>query len=109
MDRSNAIVFDLETLNAENASLSRFLETIQNELATLESLSFALCEHLRSSLPQQDVSDCIDSQTVSCDIAPFLRVTCLNMRLREKLRYCHYTVEEIESKLLSLSDILGKP
>ena len=108
MDRSNTIVFDLETLNAENASLSRFLETIQNELATLESLSFALCEHLRSKIPQ-DVPDCIDSQTVSYDIAPLLHATRLNMRLREKIRQCHGTVDEIEAKLLSLSDLLEKP
>ena len=109
MDRSNAIVFDLETLNAENASLSHFLETIQNELATLESLSFGLCERLRSNMPEQDAPNCIDSQTVLNDIIPLLCATRLNMRLREKHRLCHSTVEEIEAKLLSLSDLLEKP
>lgn len=109
MDRSNTTVFDLETLNAQNASLSRFLETIQNELATLESFSFALCEHLRSNGLEKDASDGIASQTVSYDIASLLTATRLNMRLREKLGYCQSTVDEIEAKLITLIDLLGKP
>ena len=107
MNTSDSSVLQLQTLLLENEALSRALAEASDELASLEALSYRLCERLKASAPDRLTRAAAPAQTEALNMQSILDAIQENFRLRAKLAYCQTVIDGIETRLLDLSDLLA--